>query len=203
MNPLILVRHGNTFEAGQPAVWVGARTDLPLTSVGEKQAEALAAWIAGQGKVAHVVAGPLKRTARCAAIIAAKAGVKPCVDERLREIDYGLWAGLDSATVAARYGLHAWESWDEKDVWPEGMGWAPSREEILERLTSFLGEQRAHLSEGLVVAVTSNGILRLMHTLFVKERTGQTPRVKTGNFCTVEAIGNTWKITAWDQKPVL
>ena len=31
---LILARHGNTFEAGETPVWVGAREDLPLTARG-------------------------------------------------------------------------------------------------------------------------------------------------------------------------
>jgi probable phosphoglycerate mutase len=43
---LILIRHGNTFEAGQKAVWVGARSDLPLTMAGEAQAHAAAQYVA-------------------------------------------------------------------------------------------------------------------------------------------------------------
>ena len=35
---LILVRHGNTFEAGQKCVKVGSKTDMPLTAQGLRQA---------------------------------------------------------------------------------------------------------------------------------------------------------------------
>ena len=38
---LLLARHGNTFEPSDKVVWVGARTDLPLTSMGREQAAAL------------------------------------------------------------------------------------------------------------------------------------------------------------------
>ena len=40
---LLLARHGNTFEKGDKVVWVGARTDIPLTAKGRDQAAALAA----------------------------------------------------------------------------------------------------------------------------------------------------------------
>ena len=38
---LLLARHGNTFNKGDKIVWVGARTDLPLTAKGREQALAL------------------------------------------------------------------------------------------------------------------------------------------------------------------
>ena len=34
MTRLVIVRHGNTFEAGEPPRRIGARTDLPLTATG-------------------------------------------------------------------------------------------------------------------------------------------------------------------------
>ena len=40
---LLLARHGNTFDKGDKVVWVGARTDLPLTAKGREQARALGA----------------------------------------------------------------------------------------------------------------------------------------------------------------
>ncbi len=35
---VILARHGNTFDPGDPSVWAGARTDLPLVAKGREQA---------------------------------------------------------------------------------------------------------------------------------------------------------------------
>ena len=41
MTQLLIVRHGNTFETGETPRRVGLRTDLPLSSSGRKQANAL------------------------------------------------------------------------------------------------------------------------------------------------------------------
>ncbi|MGA3882329.1 histidine phosphatase family protein, partial [Bacillus pumilus] len=45
----VIVRHGNTFAAGEPPRRIGARTDLPLTAQGQAQAEALGAHFAALG----------------------------------------------------------------------------------------------------------------------------------------------------------
>jgi len=44
---LFIVRHGNTFDPGDTVTRVGARTDLPLSSSGRAQADALARHFAG------------------------------------------------------------------------------------------------------------------------------------------------------------
>lgn len=45
---LILVRHGNTFDAGQTPTQVGARTDLSLTDQGRNQAHYFARYLASE-----------------------------------------------------------------------------------------------------------------------------------------------------------
>ncbi|MEO1406790.1 MAG: histidine phosphatase family protein, partial [Pseudomonadota bacterium] len=42
MTDIYIVRHGNTFDKGDIVTRVGARTDLPLSSSGEAQADRLA-----------------------------------------------------------------------------------------------------------------------------------------------------------------
>ena len=67
---LLLARHGNTFNKGDKVVWVGARTDLPLTVKGREQAQALGEALAPFApRIKRVVAGPLLRTREQAAII--------------------------------------------------------------------------------------------------------------------------------------
>jgi broad specificity phosphatase PhoE len=46
MARLFVVRHGNTFDAGDVITRVGGRTDLPLSASGKAQAEKLAAHFA-------------------------------------------------------------------------------------------------------------------------------------------------------------
>ncbi len=201
MPKLILIRHGNTFEAGQTPVWVGARTDMPLTATGEAQAEAAARAVACDAPFAAIIAGPLQRTRRTAAIIAASSGQEVHVDDRLREIDYGQWEGLSNDAIAQRFGAAVLEPWEKQGVWPEGMGWSPSLAALRMSLTAFLDEQRRALATDATtrLAVTSNGILRIVHALVGGGDAAA--KVKTGHICVLEPEGEGWRVVVWNQKP--
>ncbi len=62
MTRLVIVRHGNTFEAGEPPRRIGAGTDLPLTESGIDQARALG-WHFAKNRIAfdRVLSSPLIR----------------------------------------------------------------------------------------------------------------------------------------------
>lgn len=116
----IIVRHGNTFEAGEPARRVGARTDLALTMRGLAQAEALGAHFAGQGiRFGRIIMSPLQRTRQTAsAIIAAQVDpVTAQVADFLREIDHGPDENQSEEVVIARIGPDALAAWD-RDATP-------------------------------------------------------------------------------------
>jgi probable phosphoglycerate mutase len=87
----VIVRHGNTFEAGEPARRIGARTDLPLTPAGVAQAEALGRHFAQQGwHFGRALVSPLRapgRRLRPSWRISRPSAARPC--EWLREIDHG------------------------------------------------------------------------------------------------------------------
>lgn len=200
---LILFRHGNTFETGQTPMWVGARTDLPLTAEGEAQAKRAAAYVRQKaGSLSAIMAGPLQRTRRFADIIAAQVCLSVAVDPRLREIDYGLWEGLDSDVIKERYGAPALENWETKNIWPEGMNWSPPFDVVMESLRSFLQEQHGQLkaSSALRLAVTSNGILRLLHDL-VAGNAESAAKVKTGHYCRLVPADDGWTIQTWNASP--
>lgn len=79
---LLLIRHGRparTHAAEGPA-------DPPLTDLGYRQAEALAAWLAEEG-VEAVYASPLRRARETAEPVAAKLGLTLGIDDRLSEYD--------------------------------------------------------------------------------------------------------------------
>ena len=79
MANLYVVRHGNTFEAGEAPRRVGARTDLPLTAAGLAQAEALGRHFADAGiRFTAVLSGPLLRTRQTAAAIIAFSAAPAC-----------------------------------------------------------------------------------------------------------------------------
>ena len=201
---LILFRHGNTFEAGQTPLWVGARTDLPLTDEGEAQARHAAAYVQKHHpSLDAVMAGPLQRTRRFADIIAAAARQSVSVDDRLREIDYGLWEGLSSDEITQRFGSSAFEAWEKNSQRPEDMNWSPPLAILQNDLCDFLQEQREKLKPGSMtrLTVTSNGILRVLHQIITGDAAASSAKVKTGHFCVLEPKDVGWKIQAWNAKP--
>lgn len=207
---LILFRHGNTFESGETPVMVGARTDLPLTATGEEQAHAASVLLDARLSVRSITAGPLQRTQRFAQIIARdlSSEVRVTTDNRLREIDYGQWEGLDSPTIIARYGESALRAWEQHGEWPdEVIGWQPSRQKLSDTLADFLSEQHQLLSQhgsdaGVNIAITSNGILRIIYALVTNRSPDSAAKVKTGGMCVLTPMPPSgWQIATWNITP--
>jgi broad specificity phosphatase PhoE len=97
---LILVRHGHT-ESSDAGRYLG-RTDMDLSAQGLRQAEHLAAWIANM-RVDAILTSPALRARRTAEIVGSRAALAPTVDERLRELDFGLAEGLTLSELRARH----------------------------------------------------------------------------------------------------
>jgi probable phosphoglycerate mutase len=206
---LLLARHGNTFEKGDKVVWVGARTDLPLTAKGRAQAAAL-----GEGlkplrpHIGRIVCGPLKRTREHAAIAAERLGFAAAaeVDERLREIDYGAWEAKSSEEIQALGGEAELAAWNEKGKWPEAPGWTPSAEVIAANVAQLAGECAATLgSADAALLVTSNGILKFFLKLvpgaFEDMAARGALKVATGRCCALRHSARGWEVAFWDRDP--
>lgn len=201
---LILFRHGNTFENGQKPVWIGARTNLVLTKEGKEQAKTAAEFLAEKVKgISAIIAAPLLRTRHFAEIINEKIGCPLSTDERLCEIDYGLWEGLSSEEIKETFGEEKFFAWDLRGEWPENMGWASSLEEMKKGLSDFLAEEKNILEKEktIHVAVTSNGVLRLIYSLVSGNPADSNAKVKTGNYCIIAPTNDSWKIEKWNEKP--
>lgn len=112
----VIVRHGNTFAAGEPPRRIGARTDVPLTPAGVAQGEALGAYFASAGwRFACVLVSPLERTRRTAQAILSRQVDPPTAIacDWLREIDHGPDENRTEDEVLARIGAGALTAWDE------------------------------------------------------------------------------------------
>lgn len=119
----VIVRHGNTFAAGEIPRRIGARTDLPLTGAGIAQADALGAHFAVMGwRFARVLTSPHTRTLQTArAILEHQSGAllpEPC--DWLREIDHGPDEDMPEDAVLERIGRAALAAWDEHAEPPSG-----------------------------------------------------------------------------------
>lgn len=201
---LILARHGNTFEAGETPLWVGAREDLTLTAKGEEQSRAIGAALKAAGiRPARLIAGPLKRT-RDGAVLAARAcgfGGAVEIDERLKEIDYGAWGGRSDGDIAAEWGAGAIEAWRERSVVPDGAGWSPDRA-VIEANARAVLDAIAHDPGGDVLLISSNGILRYFHRLIAgASAPPEEAKVKTGHMSAAQLTGGIWRLEFWNLMP--
>jgi probable phosphoglycerate mutase len=98
---LLLVRHGQT-ELSVERRYSG-HGDVPLTELGERQAKAVAARVAGLVDAGTpVVSSPLGRARQTAAAVAAATGSSVEVTHSLVETDFGAWEGLTFAQASAR-----------------------------------------------------------------------------------------------------
>lgn len=202
---LLLARHGNTFEKGDKVVWVGARTDLPLTAKGKAQAEALGHAFSPLGaRIKRIIAGPLKRTVDHASIAARIIGFQGTVaiDERLKEIDYGLWEAKSSDEIEALGGENALSRWNEHSEWPSCAGWRPSPEVISNQTRDMATELALTLtSDDAALLVSSNGILRFFLDLVPTLASANRRKVAPGNYCALNYENGNWELINWNKTP--
>ncbi len=251
---LLLARHGNTFNKGDKVVWVGARTDLPLTAKGREQAQALGEALAPFApRIKRVIAGPLLRTNEQAAIIcevfkapsplplsregrgdgapstarriirasplpsagegqgegglASASIAQPVIDERLREIDYGLWEAKSSDEIEAMGGGAELDAWNKTGEWPRSPGWTPEPEVIAANAAELAGECAAGLGGGgdAALLVTSNGVLKFFLKLvpgaFEDMAVRGALKVATGHCCALRHGPRGWEVLFWDRAP--
>jgi probable phosphoglycerate mutase len=198
---IVFSRHGNTFAAGERAVWVGARSDLPLVSEGFLQAERVADHLRENGLApTRIVTGPLRRTREFADVIARAFGAPVEIDDGLREIDYGHWEGLDNAEVVARFGEDVLRAWEDRLAWPgPESGWGESDAEVADRVRGSLARLAAHASP--VYACTSNGILRYVRRLVDGATDSRIGKVRTGAICALDGDADAPTISMWNHSP--
>ena len=115
---LWIVRHGQSagnvardraHEAGEHHIGIDMRdVDVPLSALGEQQADALGRWFAqgqGHGRPDVILASPYIRARETARRVRDAGGADAeeaiCADERLREKEFGILDGLTTAGIRA------------------------------------------------------------------------------------------------------
>lgn len=198
MRRLHVVRHGNTFNSGEPLRRVGARTDMPLVSSGMAQAEALGAWYAGRGlRFTRALCSPLLRTRQTAeAILSASA--HPCPLEYadfLKEIDHGPDENALEEDVLARIGQDAIHAWDQHAQAPDG--WIVNHSDRIDAWRRFLSES----GSGDVLLVTSNGAARFI-LLAANLGVNASLKLRTGACAEIlQHDADRFTIVDWDVRP--
>ena len=201
MTRLVIVRHGNTFEAGEPPRRIGARTDLPLTATGVAQAEALARHFAANGiRFDRVLSGALKRTLTTAEAIADGRPIETA--PFLTEIDHGPDEGQLESAVIDRIGNEAVTLWEKQCVAPEG--WEVGAQWRLLAWREFVERVVEEHRRGTILLVTSNGAARFaLAALGLKpgeNRAGV--KFRTGSYGVLEVgSGADFRLVGWDMRP--
>jgi broad specificity phosphatase PhoE len=102
-----LVRHGQTERSSRGAY--SGQLDVPLTSLGREQAQRCAERLAGTD-VDALYTSPLVRALQTAQAIAHATSVSLTIDDRLIEVDYGPFEGLDRESARETFG-QAFDDW--------------------------------------------------------------------------------------------
>ena len=153
----LLIRHAESVWNASGR-WQG-QADPPLSERGRRQAEAVAAELAGT-RFDVLISSDLSRALETARIIGRAVGIEPQVDPRLRELDVGAWAGLDRAAIArlAPARLARFEAGDPD----ERPGGGETRREIRQRARRAFAELAARHEGRRVAVVTHLGVIRAL-----------------------------------------
>lgn len=150
---LILVRHGET-EGNVSRTLQGA--DDPLTARGRRQAEELAAHLAGRDDVAHLYASPYRRAFDTASAIGGALGLTPRPRPALAELDVGRAAGYRFEAWVEAFPQEA-ERFREEGVdyrWPGGESGRDLAARVAEEIEGIL---ETHRGGGEAVILVSHG----------------------------------------------
>ena len=162
MLELLIVRHGESV-ADIEGRHEG-QADFPLTDLGRWQAEQVAEWIAARVPPDLVIASPLRRAAETAEIIARRVAIPITLNDDLRELGNGVYAGL------------TFEEAEERYPWPEG-GWkdheAPpageSRIAFRARIETFWSRLRWTTEPGKRIAIIAHGgVIQMLFQCFLR-----------------------------------
>ncbi len=152
MTTIFLARHGRT--AWSVAGLYTGVSDVELDEKGLRQAGMLASW-AAKAELGEVVSSPLVRAVSTASGAAAAAGVRPRIDPRLREVDFGRAEGRRRSDLDPEV-VRRFEADPAAHPFPGGED--PVAAAV--RVTGCLAEL-AGRGSGRILVVAHNTILRL------------------------------------------
>ncbi len=200
MARLIILRHGNTFDAGDIPTRVGARTDLSLSVSGRTQADSLAAHFRDTAFRA-AFCSPLLRTRQTARAILDARPHAPALRilPFLTEVDYGPDENQTEDKVIARLGAEALAAWDRDATPPEG--WQVDPAALRDAWASLLERAATLEAKANVLIVTSNGIARFLPDVVDTQPEGLDRKLKTGAWGVVDAGPDGARILDWNLIP--
>lgn len=152
---LILIRHGET--AWNAERRLQGHIDIGLNGEGQRQADALAAALAGE-RLDAVIASDLQRALQTAQAVAGGRGLPVHQDAALRERCYGGFEGLLYAEIEQRFPSEfaAWQARDVDALMPHGARQAESFRQFYARSVGAILSWAA-LHPGQAIAIVAHG----------------------------------------------
>lgn len=158
MASFYIVRHADK-ENGEFNNPLLRHNDQPISQKGREQAQKLCAFFVDKG-ISKIYVSAYQRTGQTAAPLAGHFNLAPVVDERLNEIDNGLFDGPTTEEIALRFPAE-WKAFRGRQAdfrFPEG----ETGKEARDRIVAFLNEkQEAHGNENTLI-VSHEGLIRLL-----------------------------------------
>ena len=151
---LYIARHGQTLWNVENRV--SGRTDIPLTEVGLAQAKLLADSAVGKG-IEVILASPLLRARQTAQAVSDAIGVPIQIDERLIELDFGVFEG------GSRFDP---EFQRTRAQMPTRYPGGESAFDLAHRVYSCLEEVKEKYAGKTVLLVCHGGVCRMVRSYF-------------------------------------
>ncbi len=194
---MILVRHGDTGAGSRERYW--GRTDVALSDDGLRQAQRVAARLAGEPLTA-VYASDLTRAARSAEIIAAPHGLPVTACPELREIDFGEIEGLTFGEAEARFPevTRRWAAREPNLAFPGG----EDVDTFSRRVSTFTARLEHHDESETLALVAHSGTLRNLTTQLMGLPTGRRWqfRLDLGAICILETYHGGAMMNLWNDR---
>lgn len=133
--------------------------DEPISQRGREQAEKLVAYFADK-EIARIYVSAYQRTGQTIAPAARRLGLLPVVDERLNELDNGLFERATEDELRQKFPeeLRALRERRAGFRFPEG----ETGEEGMQRILDFMEEKRVQHADENIIIVAHDGLIRLL-----------------------------------------
>jgi probable phosphoglycerate mutase len=192
-----MIRHGET--AWNAEGRVQGQTDVPLSAVGEAQARAVVAALAGE-RFAALYASDLARVRQTAAPAARALGLEVRLDAGLRERHYGKFETLTYAEARERHPEDFARFKAKEPDYDFGSG-----ESLLgfhaRAIACVAGIARRHAGESVLV-FTHGGVLEMVHR-HARGTSLSAPRdfeIPNAALNWIDVAGEKWRVRAWAER---
>ena len=151
---LYVTRHGETSYNVENRIC--GVSDIPLNNTGKEQAQKIGEKLLDK-KIDVIISSPLQRAQETAKIISKKIKAPIEIDERIHEINFGVFEGMPGKNEDFRYVKK-----NHAISYPQG----EKLFQVVQRVYNFLDEIHQRYQDQTVLVVCHGGIVRIIHSYY-------------------------------------